>query len=271
MFVGAAISIGARYTDLFNLVRRRRAMSLPASIQWDLLPPLRLKTPEATSNGVLEPAYDVAGDCFDHAANGFAIDVAIMDAMGHGLNSSIISSLAIGSYRHDRREGQLLAVIHKRLDEVLFDRFGGDQFVTGQIAKLDVQSGHLSWINAGHPLPLLVRAGRVVDTLDCRPSLPWGLGGQLVEEADAALRPGDSVIFYTDGVTEGRGAAGEFFGIDRFIAFIEEALAGQIPSGVAARNAMNAVLDFQDRRLRDDATVVWLTWDRPLGASSGSA
>jgi hypothetical protein len=67
-----AIAIAARYTDLFNLGRRRKAMSLPASIQWDLLPPLRLSTPEATSNGVLEPAYDVGGDCFDHAVNGFS-------------------------------------------------------------------------------------------------------------------------------------------------------------------------------------------------------
>ena len=270
MFVGAAISIGARYTDLFNLVRRRRAMSLPASIQWDMLPPLRLKTSEATSNGVLEPAYDVGGDFFDHAANGFAIDLAIMDAMGHGLNSSVISSLAVGSYRHDRREGQPLAVMHQRLDDVLNDRFGGDQFVTGQLAKLDVLSGNLRWINAGHPLPLHVRAGRVLTRLDCKPSLPWGLGGQLVEEADVALQPADSIIFYTDGVIEGREASGESFGIDRFIALIEEALADPIPSDVTLRNAMNAVLDFQDRRLRDDATVVWLTWHPQQRGASGS-
>ena len=269
MLVGAAISIAARYSDIFNLVRRRRAMSLPASIQWDLLPPLRLKTPEASSSGVLEPAYDVGGDCFDHAVNGFYIDVAIMDAMGHGLASSMLSSLAVGSYRHDRREGQPLAVIHERLNKVLGERFGGDQFVTGQLAKLDVQSGRLSWINAGHPLPLHVRGGRVMSTLTCRPSLPWGLGGGLVEEADTALRPGDSVVFFTDGVVEGRGPSGEPFGVDRFIALIEQASADPVPSDVILRNAINRVLDYQERRLRDDATVVWLTWDRPMGAPGG--
>ena len=271
MLVGAAIAIGARYTDLFNLVRRRRAMSLPASIQWDLLPPLRLMTPEATSCGLLEPAYDVGGDCFDHAVNGFSIDVAIMDAMGHGLASSILSSLAVGSYRHDRREGQPLAVIHERLNELLADMFASEQFVTGQLAKLDVQSGHLSWINAGHPLPLHVRAGRVLTTLDCQSSLPWGLGGRLMEEADAELQPGDSVVFYTDGVIEGRGPSGDSFGIDRFVALIEQASAAPISSDVILRNAINGVLEFQDRRLMDDATIVWLTWERPLGALSGSS
>ena len=119
MLAGAAIAIAARNTDLFNLIRRRKAMSLPASIQWDLLPSLHLKTPEATSSGLLEPAYDVGGDFFDHSANGFTVDVAIMDAMGHGLGSSVVSSLAVGSYRHDRREGLPLGVIHDQLDRVL--------------------------------------------------------------------------------------------------------------------------------------------------------
>ncbi len=263
LLAGAAISIAARYTDLFNMVRRRRSMSLPASIQWDLLPPLRLKTPEASSNGVLEPAYDVGGDCFDHAVNGLSLDVAIMDAVGHGLGSSIVSSLAVESYRHDRREGQPLAVTHERLDKVLVDNFGGERFVTGQLAKLNVQSGHLSWINAGHPLPLHLRGDRVLATLACQPSLPWGLGGRLKEVAEAVLQPGDSVVFYTDGVIEGRGPSGDAFGIDRFVDLIQRASAARQPTEAILRNAINGVLDFQERRLRDDATIVWLSWDRP--------
>jgi serine phosphatase RsbU (regulator of sigma subunit) len=266
MLVGAAIAIAARYTDLFNLIRRRRAMSLPASIQWDLLPPLRLTTPEASSNGVLEPAYDVGGDCFDHSVNGYSVDVAIMDAMGHGLGSSILSSLAVESYRHDRREGQPLAVIHERLDQVLAENFGGERFVTGQLATLDVQSGHLTWTNAGHPRPLHVQADQVVATLSCRPSWPWGLGGRLQEEATERLRPGDSVVFYTDGVVEGRAPTGEAFGMDRFVDLIERASAAREPSDVILRTAINGVLEFQQHRLRDDATIVWLTWKGPPGA-----
>ena len=266
MLVGAAIAIAARYTDLFNLIRRRRAMSLPASIQWDLLPPLRLTTPEASSNGVLEPAYDVGGDCFDHSVNGYSVDVAIMDAMGHGLGSSILSSLAVESYRHDRREGQPLAVIHERLDQVLAENFGGERFVTGQLATLDVQSGHLTWTNAGHPRPLHVQADQVVATLSCRPSWPWGLGGRLQEEATERLQPGDSVVFYTDGVVEGRAPTGEAFGMDRFVDLIERASAAREPSDVILRTAINGVLEFQQHRLRDDATIVWLTWKGPPGA-----
>ncbi len=260
MLAGAVISITARQTDLFNMVRRRRSMSLAASMQWDLLPPLHVQTPEARSTGLIEPAYDVGGDAFDHAVNGYTFDVAIMDAMGHGLRSSLTSALAIGSYRHDRREGQPLAVMHRRLDEAMAERFGGESFVTGQLARLDLRTGRLSWTNAGHPWPLLVRDGRVVDRLACRPSLPWGLGGALVEEADTALRPSDKVVLFSDGVIDGRSVDDTLFGIDRFVGLVEEAVASRQSADVILRTTLHHVSEFQNRRLRDDATIVILEW-----------
>jgi serine phosphatase RsbU (regulator of sigma subunit) len=263
LLAGAVIAITARQTDLFNLVRRRKAMSLPASLQWDLLPPLRIDTPEAFSSGVLEPAYDVGGDSFDHAVNGFTLDVAIMDAMGHGLHSSLTSALAVGSYRHDRREGQPLSVIHRRLDSVLAERFGGQTFVTGQLAQLDLRRGVLTWINAGHPRPLLLRRGRLVDALACRPSRPWGVGSPLVEQAEEQLEPGDVVVFYSDGVVEGRSADGTPYGVDRFVAGIELAMASSASSDLILRRTIHDVMDHQDNRLRDDATLVWVEWDPP--------
>jgi serine phosphatase RsbU (regulator of sigma subunit) len=262
MLAGAVIAVAARTTDFFHLVRRRRSMSLPASMQWDLLPPLHLTTPEATSTGLLEPAYDVGGDCFDHAVNGFTLDLAVMDAMGHGLGSSVVSSLALGSYRHDRREGQPLRIIHDRLDAVVAERFRGDAFVTGQLARLDLGSGRLTWVNAGHPPPLLVRRGKVVRSLVCAPSLPWGLGGRLAELAEFELEAGDAVVFYTDGVVEGRSADGRPFGLEGFTAVIEAAVASRATPDVVVRHTINGVLAHQDNRLRDDATMVWVAWGR---------
>jgi hypothetical protein len=262
MLAGCAISLAARYTDLYNLVRRRKAMSLPASMQWDLLPPLRLVVPEASSTGALEPAYDVGGDSFDHSVNGFDLDVVIMDAMGHGLGASVCSSLVMGAYRHDRREGQSISTIHKRLDQVVGRQYAGECFVTGQIARLALRRGELTWINAGHPPPLLVRNRRVDRELQCRPSLPWGLGGEIEERATELLQPGDAVLFYTDGVAEGRSPEGEQFGTDRLVALLDRVLAEDGPVPVL-RRLTDEVLAFQEHRLRDDATLVWLTWDGP--------
>ena len=57
----------------------------------------------ATVAGLLEPAYEVGGDCLDYALNSGSLSLAVFDAMGHGLPSSVISSLAVGTYRHARR------------------------------------------------------------------------------------------------------------------------------------------------------------------------
>jgi serine phosphatase RsbU (regulator of sigma subunit) len=74
------------------------------------------------------------------------------------------------------------------------------------------------------------------------------------------------VVFYTDGVVEGRAPTGEAFGMDRFVDLIERASAAREPSDVILRTAINGVLEFQQHRLRDDATIVWLTWIGPAGA-----
>ena len=262
---GAAIAIAARQTDLFNLVQRRRSMSLPASLQWDLLPPLRIDTPECSCTGLLEPVYEVGGDCFYYAVNGFTLDVAIMDAMGHGLGRVLMLALAVGSYRHDRREGHPLSVRHENLDTILSGRFGGEAFVTGQLAQLELRTGTLTWLNAGHPRPCSFGAAVVQRALSCRPSLPWGLGGRIAEQAREILNPGDVVVFYSDGVVDGRSDQDLTFGIDRLIAAIEQAVASQASADLILRQALSDVMTFQSDRLRDDATIVWLHWD-PLQA-----
>ena len=70
MFAGLAIAAAARVSDVPYVRRQGREMSLPAGMQWDLLPPLNTRTPGATIAGLLEPAYDIAGDAFDYAVGG---------------------------------------------------------------------------------------------------------------------------------------------------------------------------------------------------------
>src|SRR5581483_5294041 len=177
LFTGYLIATHARSTDLYNLHRRRRALSLPASMQWDLLPPLVLKTDRLTVAGLLEPAYEVGGDCFDYALNDTVFDVAVFDPVGHGVASALIAAVCVGSYRHDRRENSSLDHMHRKLDTTMAAQFENLAFTTGQLARIDLDTGQLSWTNAGHPLPLLVRGGQVITALDCPPTLPWGLGG----------------------------------------------------------------------------------------------
>ena len=138
-------------------------------------------------------------------------------------------------------------------------QYDGGAFVTGQIARLALDSGVLEWTNAGHPRPLLLRGHRVVRELRCEPSLPFGFGGQCEEVASEALEPGDSVLFFTDGVVEGRSEAGSAFG--EALGRPMGAAVGLRPAdGEILRRLVTAILDYSGGKLRDDATLLVLHW-----------
>jgi serine phosphatase RsbU (regulator of sigma subunit) len=270
LLTGYLIATHARNTDLYNLHRRRESLSLAASMQWDVLPPLVLKTDGVAVAGLLEPAYEVAGDSFDYALNGETLDLAVMDAMGHGIDSALLAALAIGSYRHDRREGRSLPTMHANLDAAVGDRYDGAAFLTGHLVRLELDSGALTWTCAGHPPPLLVRGRRVVAELISPPSPPWGLGSLLATPAlplgppptvgAIGLEPDDSVLFYTDGVVESHSPGGELFGIQRLSDLVERhATAGLRPEDIV-RRVTRSVLEHQEGPLADDATLVLLQW-----------
>ena len=252
-----------QYTDSYSVVRRRQRMGLPAELQWQLLPPLTLVTPRVAIAGLLEPAYEVAGDAFDYAVNGDTAHLAVIDPVGHDLTASILAAVTVGSYRHSRRAGLDLKATHAAMDQAIAGQFGGERFVTGQLAQLDCVTGLLQWVNAGHPLPLLLRRAKVVDTLACHPVAPMGVDLGQPEIATAALEPADRVLFYTDGVTEGRNLAGEPVGEARLAdVLVRATLAGQ-PAAETMRRLAHAILAHQGRRPRDDATMVFLEWPGP--------
>ena len=265
MIAGYLIAVNARVSDVFNLHRRRQAMTLAASMQWDLLPPIVFRAPPVTLAGLLEPAYEVGGDCFDYAINWPVLDIAVMDSMGHGLNSAILAGLAIGCYRHDRRHGRTLEAMHRELDGTIKGRYEGSGFVTGQLAQLNVETGRLRWTNAGHPLPLHIRGGRIIGDFACRPTVPWGLGirGDGPAVAEESLEPGDGVLFYTDGAIEGRASSGGGLGLDRLVDLVGQTASDQLSAEEIVRQVGRAILEHHRGRLDDDATLLLVQWNGP--------
>ena len=270
VFAGYLIATQARATDIYNLHRRRRSLSLAASMQWDLLPPLVLRTERMTVAALIEPAYEVGGDCFDYALNETVLDLGVFDPVGHGMASALIAALNVGAYRHDRRGGQSLEQMHAHLDETMRAQFRDLSFATGQLVRVDMGSGEMTWTNAGHPLPMLLRGGKVIDELQCPPSLPWGLGGlegsaAPTPVATAALEPGDSVLFYTDGVVEAHLPGQEEFGVERLVDLVGQHASDQLEPEEIVRRLVRSVLEYQDDRLTDDATLVLFKWNGPPG------
>jgi serine phosphatase RsbU (regulator of sigma subunit) len=248
------------YTDQFFWARRREPMSLAAEIQWSLLPPLAMTAPQVAVAGILEPAYDIAGDSFDYALNDNLLHVAMVDAMGHALDAATMATVAIGAYRHARRASIDLAEIYAFMDQAISKQFGPDHFATAQMMRLDVTTGHLQWVNAGHPAPLLIRDNRVVRRLESPTTLPVGFGGEQPRISEQTLQRGDRVLCFTDGVIEEHEAGGVQFGEEELIRCVNRiGEAGERPRGVV-RWLSHTLKEARGGVTSDDATLFLIEW-----------
>ncbi|WP_078947702.1 PP2C family protein-serine/threonine phosphatase [Streptomyces griseus] len=249
------------YTDLFFQARRREPMSAAAEMQWSLLPPLAMAVPQVAVAGILEPAYTVAGDSFDYALNDNILHVAVVDAMGHGLDAATMATVAIGAYRHARRSDIDLAEKYVFMNQAIARQFGPDHFVTAQMMHLHITTGHLEWVNAGHPAPLLIRDHRGVRQLESPTTLPAGFGDEQPQVSQFKLKPGDRLLCYTDGVTEERNEQGQSFGEERLIDCVNR-LEHDEESGVrgSVRRLSHLLKEEREGRTSDDATLFMIEW-----------
>jgi serine phosphatase RsbU (regulator of sigma subunit) len=244
------------YTDAFEVVRRRKPMALEAELQRAILPPVALVTPTVSISGTVVPAYEVAGDSFDYALNGDAVDLVVIDSVGHELISSLISHLVQGSLRNSRRNGVDLAGAYQAADAALKAVFPDLRFATAAFGRLDLVSGYFRWMCAGHPPPLLVRGTTVVGEVSARPALPIGLGNGQPVMNEVHLEPGDALLLYSDGVTEGGVRSGERFGLDRLVDLLGRVLLTGLPPAEVVRRLTTAVLEHSVHVLTDDATFL---------------
>ena len=258
--VAELISTKSAYGDFFEQHRRREPMSIASELAWQLLPPLTFGCDGLVISGILAPAYDLGGDSFDYGVDHRRARIAVFDAMGHGLEAGILVTVAVAAYRNSRRRGLKLDETAAAVDEAISARFSPERFVTAVLADLDLDSGRLCWIRAGHPAPLLVRGTKVVKTLWGNDSgLPLGLGAPGAENEES-LEPGDQIVLFTDGVTEARAPDGEFFGLERLADLVGRASAGGNPPPETLRRIMHSILNHQAGDLQDDATTVLIEW-----------
>ncbi|MER8186140.1 PP2C family protein-serine/threonine phosphatase [Kitasatospora sp. NPDC094015] len=263
----ATIIASRRHTsDSYARNTRADTMTLPAEMLRAFLPARTLATPQVVSTAVLEPAYDLGGDAFEHALAGGVLHAAVLDAMGHDLASGLTAAVALAACRNARRNGADLPELVRGIDQALTDWFP-DRFATGVFLRLDIATGTLHWSTCGHPPPLLIRGEQVVaDALARAPEPPLGLAdlaGAPRTTHTASLLPGDRLLMYTDGVVEAKGTAHEMFGLDRFAEFVIRATAAGEPAPEVLRRLIHALLANQDSQLTDDATIMMIEWQPP--------
>ncbi|MDD9208238.1 PP2C family protein-serine/threonine phosphatase [Georgenia sp. 10Sc9-8] len=259
--LGHLVSVMTHYGDGLDAVRRQRPRSTAAELIWQLLPPLTAGTDDVVVAGLVEPCYDTGGDAFDYALSATTAHLAIFDATGHTLDSGLTTAMALSADRRARRDGATLLDRVRAIDEVIgADADGAGRMLTAVLAELDLGTGLLRYVAAGHPYPLLVRDGKVVKSLSDGRRPLFGLpAGELVEGTEQ-LEPGDWLVLYTDGITEARDENGGFFGLDRLEDFMEREIRSGLAPPEMVRRLVANVLSHQRGVLQDDASIVVAQW-----------
>lgn len=245
-----------RHTDVFEWGQRDRPFSLSAEIQRRLLPSsYTVEGGAFTLAGWLEPANNVGGDTFDYSLEREYLYASITDAMGHSEEAALLATLTVGALRNRRRRLASPAEQADDANAALLAMARPDQFVTGQLIRIRLADNAVELVNAGHPPPYLVRAGRAVE-LTVPAGAPLGVAGAAYETHRFQLSPGDRLVLVTDGFLE-RNA-------DLNFSKILEGAVDRHPRQVVRELADN-VLHVTGGHLLDDATVLCIDWYGPEG------
>lgn len=246
--------------ELIERSRRTRPMSTAAELLWQLLPPLTASAERAVVTAVLQPCYEVGGDGFDYAFDGSTLHLAVLDAAGRGLEAGLTCAVALSAVRAARRSGQGLYDQARTADAALTAQFRDSRFATAVLAELDLDTGRIRYVNAGHPAPLVLRRGRVTRELSGGRRMPLGLDDPDVEVGAELLEPEDRLLLHTDGVTEARTPRGDRFGVGRLADLAEQHAAAGLPAPETLRRLAHAVLEHQGGPPSDDATLMLVQW-----------
>jgi phosphoserine phosphatase RsbU/P len=186
-------------------------MRMAAEIQTGLLPREAPAVPGYGLVGCNHPCRTVGGDYYDFSLEGGRLMLALGDVSGKGTAAALIMTVLRAAVRGHWTEGFISEAV-TRINRTVCQNIPSNKYVTFFLAALDPGSGRVAYVNAGHNPPLLVRANGEVETLQ-EGGMVLGLF-DAVPYADGAmdLRPGDTLVIYSDGVTETWNAAGDEFG-----------------------------------------------------------
>jgi serine phosphatase RsbU (regulator of sigma subunit) len=260
----AAIELGNGYTDVFDAARRRKEINPAAEIQQSLLPPRIVRLGSGEIGSGMLPAYEVGGDWFDYVENRDGAWLAIADASGKGVRAGALGSIGLAALRAARRNDAALEDAVQTIHETISDAGEEGFYLTAIIGRWSAPYRSFTWINAGHPPPLLILNGGAVEELATEPDLPLGLfeRERRFRRHHRRIAPGERLILYTDGISA-RPTADGLFGRDGIITAVRNP--PDKSASATARAIQTAVVEATTDLLRDDAAVVVFAPDAAPG------
>lgn len=201
-------------------MKTQAELNVASNIQKDMLPCIFPPFPEYQEFDIvasMQPAKEVGGDFYDFFlidANHMAIVVA--DVSGKGVPAALFMVISKTLIKNHALAGEIPKDIFTKVNTQLCENNEEGMFVTAWMGIMEIDSGKLTYVNAGHNPPLLKRAGKPFEYLRERAGfILAGMEETKYRQSELFLEPGDILYLYTDGVTEATNKNNELYGENR--------------------------------------------------------
>jgi sigma-B regulation protein RsbU (phosphoserine phosphatase) len=217
--------------------RMEEELKVASEIQMRLQPVAPPQIEGWDMTGVSFPCREIGGDYYDfiRRKSDNRLIVAVGDVSGKGTGAALLMSSLHAAVRAQSQTRLAISGVMREINEYIFENSPSNKFLTLFYGELDPETGTLVYSNGGHNTPMLVRAtGGEIISLD-QGGLPIGMmKGVQYQEATVFFNPGDSLIIYSDGITESINDRDEEFGEERLIEVVKHNLS-RSASGIRDR------------------------------------
>jgi sigma-B regulation protein RsbU (phosphoserine phosphatase) len=247
--------IAAGRARRLNDAADRRDLAEALKIQQRLLPQHIPQIDGWEIAATWQPAAGVGGDCFDAIRfSDSRLAVSIADVVGKGIPAALLMSNLQAAVRAFASEVNEPSALCQQVNRILCGNIAEGRFISFVYCVLDTATGVLTYSNAGHYFPMIVRVDGSVERLDTGGPVLGVLPDAEYEQAHVPLAAGDRLVLFTDGLTEARNARDEEFGEARLV---DAAVRHRICSAPALQARLtDAVATFTGGHLQDDATLI---------------
>lgn len=243
-------------------------LDVATHIQADMLPrifPAFSDRPEFDIYASMNPAKEVGGDFYDF----FMVDdthlaIVVADVSGKGVPAALFMVIGKTLIKDHTKPNADLGAVFSEVNDLLCESNSEGLFITAFEGVLDLVTGAFTFVNAGHEMPFIARAGGVYESYKLRPGFVLaGMEHMKYQSGQITLSPGDKIFQYTDGVTEATNEAMELYGMERLTDVLQKN-AGCRPADLLP--AVKADIDafVGEAPQFDDITMLCVEYRKPM-------
>lgn len=258
--------------DRLRTARMEDELQLAHTIQQTFLRTEAPPQPHCDVHAVNIPSRQVGGDYYDLvvAENG-SFYIAIADVAGKGVPAALMSSMLQAGVRTQARSGGDTNTILRNVNALIYRSSAVHQFATFFLARVDATGTRLDYCNAGHNYPVLVRADGTRVFLQEGGTILGIMAEIRLEQASVALHPGDTLVMYTDGLSEAADLRGELYSDEQIVEFVA-ALPRTLPAEEVATRLLGSIESHLNGiEAQDDRTVLVMRIRERAGAPKAPA